>query len=375
MLTSRYGAGYGMGYSSYKEATYLSKLGHEVTVAHCNEHIEDYTHDNITTIHIPNKKIILLDFVYFYFKLKKLPPSVINKFDIVYIQSLEYGLLDFNKIKVPIFYFSRSTIIGINKTIAKKHSLLKKINNKILIILEKRCLNYAGTVLVKSEIMRKEVHSLYNISKDKIKTIIGGIDIKDYHKEDALTKNETKNKYSIPGDKKIILYIGRIVPQKGLVYLIYSALLLFEKRKDFVIVVAGENTDNEYTKEIKKIINNSKQSKNFYFLGHIDQLKTQSIFNIADCVVTPSLYEPFGMVNLQAAYLNKPIITTSVVGSLDILKKYKNLIIIEPKSINNLADGINKVLEKNKHAQNINFDEYSWKNVTKKLINIFNNIK
>ena len=116
MLTSRFGSGYGMGYSSYKEAKSFADLGHEVTVAHCNLDIDVYVDNRMKFIYLPIRKTKFIDFVFFYFSLRTFFKKVIkvNKFDLIYIQSLEFGLLNLSAIKQPIFYFSRSSMIGLN---------------------------------------------------------------------------------------------------------------------------------------------------------------------------------------------------------------------------------------------------------------------
>ena len=72
MLTSRFGSGYGMGYSSYKEARCFADLNHDVTVVHCNPDIDDYFDKRIKFIHLPIKKIKFVDFILFYLALKRL---------------------------------------------------------------------------------------------------------------------------------------------------------------------------------------------------------------------------------------------------------------------------------------------------------------
>lgn len=378
MLTSRFGSGYGMGYSSYKEAQYFSDLNHDITVVHCNSDIDDYFNKRIKFIHLPIKKTKFVDFILFYFALKKLMKKInIDDFDVIYLQSLEFGLLELSKIKKPIFYFSRSTMLGLQKALQKenvKKSFLNKINHAILVFLEKRCMNYAKLVFVKSKVMLDEVADLYHINHQKIILITGGIDKEDFKADAVKDSKEFKKKWSISSSSKIILYAGRIIPQKGLIYLIKATLRLLNDY-DFVVIVAGLCGDKNYQNLINKQLND--HTKSFLFLGHINQLEMSHIFNLADCVVTPSLYEPFGMVNLQAAFLGKAVITTDITGSIDVLQNYHGLTVANAGSVKEIEHSLKKILlnKKNKDAWLFNFDCYSWQNVANKIITLFKTIK
>lgn len=379
MLTSRYGFGYGMGYSAYKEALSLADLGCSVTVVHCynSPEINMFSDPRVNIIYLPIMETPIIGFFVYYFKFRKFLKSIlkVQKFDLIYIQSLEFGLINMKKIDIPIFYFSRSTMIGLYKTLKGEginKSFLDNIVYLVLVGLEKRCLKYAKLILVKSKIMAKEVESLYNINSQKIITIAGGIDAANFKILDSALSDNLKKRLSLPSSTKIILYAGRIVPQKGLIYLIKAALQLMET-DNFVVVIAGTETDNHYSRSITKLLENNIHKKSFYFLGHINQMKMSSIFNLVDCVVTPSLYEPFGMVNLQAAFLGKAVITTNTTGSIEVLQSYQRLTVVKPGSVEALRFPLEKILliKKPIDLRPFDFSQYSWMNVTRRILSIF----
>ena len=379
MLTSRFGFGYGMGYSAYKEATAFISLGHSVTVVHCysNPEITHFYDPRITFIYLPIKKIPLIGFLMYFFKLKKLfnEKININFFDSIYIQSLEFGLLDLARIKRPIFYFARSTMRGMQQALQNekvKISLFSKIINLVLVVLERRCMYYSKIIFVKSPKMVSEVSSLYDINPNKLVVITGGIDDKDFQLQSELSCTEFRRKLKIPLNVPLVLYAGRIVPQKGLIYLIEASLHLF-REINFVVVVAGANLSESYYAKIKQLLDNNKYQKSFYFLGHIDQRDMSLVLNAADCLVTPSFYEPFGMINLQAAFLNKKVITTDVTGSVDALANYAQMKIVKSGSSTAIELALREVLSwKNKSNQTfVDFRMYSWRNVAEQLMRYF----
>lgn len=379
MLTSRFGFGYGMGYSAYKEATSLASLGHAVTVVHCysSPEIAHFDDPRITLIYLPMEKIPLIGFLKYFFELKKFfcKKLCIRDFDSIYIQSLEFGLLDLSKIKIPVFYYARSTMRGLKQALrneGKKNSFYAKIIHLVLVALERRCMRYSKTIFVKSRKMVSEVSSLYGVPSNKIAIITGGIDEKDFQIESESSCEAFKRKFKIPPDVLVVLYAGRIVPQKGLSYLIEASLTLL-REKDFVVVIAGVEVDASYYAKVKLQLENSPHQNSFFFLGHVEQREMSFVLNSADCLVTPSIYEPFGMVNLQAAFLNKNIITTDVTGSADLLANYEKIKIVPASSSAAIESALRGLLSgKTKKSQMpFDFRSYSWENVAEQLTYYF----
>lgn len=379
MLTSRFGFGYGMGYSAYKEATALVSLGHSVTVVHCysSPEIAHFYDQRITLIHLPMGRIPLIGFFMYVFKLKKFfnDKQRIKDFDSIYIQSLEFGLLDLSRIKIPVFYYTRSTMRGLQQALrneGKKMSLFAKIIHLVLVTLECRCMRYSKMIFVKSRKMVSEISCLYHIHPNKLAVISGGIDDKDFQIQSESSCEAFKRNFKIPLGVPIVLYAGRIVPQKGLSYLIEASLTLL-REINFVIVIAGTGVNQSYYTKVKQQLDNSMYQKSFYFLGHIDQRDMSMVLNSADCLVTPSIYEPFGMVNLQAAFLNISIITTEVTGSVDLLTDYENIKIVSAGSSTAIEIALKQVLLLKSPVDQLPIDlsDYSWRSVAKQLLRYF----
>lgn len=375
IFSSFYGSGYGLGYSAYKEINEFFEKGHDITVVYIDKIENIRQNEKIKFIHLPKISKPFFDIIDYYIKLKKFfAKNNLNNYDIIYIQSIEFGLLNFSKIKTPIFYFSRSTIKGISDCYRRygvKVSLTKKIINALLIILEKRLLYYCSNVFVKSNLMAEELIKFYNIQTKKIRVIYGGIDDRDFKKIFLTTNiNDLKKRYGINLKNHVLIYAGRIVPQKGLIYLIQS-LKLLKKDNNFCLLVAGKAFDFLYFESIKKYIEANNLNDKIQFIGHINQFDMYKLLNLSSVVISPSLYEPFGMINIQAAFLDKVIITTESVGSNEILKKYNKIIVVKPASPSELADGIKKAMLLCNIKSNNNFYNYSWEKAAHEILNLF----
>jgi len=367
-----------MGYSAYKEASAFVARGHVVTVIHCNANVVSFECPGINLQFLPSIKTPIIDFVYLFFSLKKVFKTVnISSFDVVYIQSLEFGLMNLKNINKPIFYFARSTMLGMRKVLDyEDHKLigLQKLNFNILVWLEKRCLHYSRNVFIKSRLMAKELNQLYDVTLGKMKVISGGVDSNDF----VLTKldvvEQVRKSLRLSNNSIVLLYAGRIVPQEGLIYLVQAVLALLSKH-NIELVIAGEATNKSYLNKIISIIDRTSYKNVFHFIGHVNQLEMSKVYSLANCLVMPSLYEPFGMVALQAAFLGKSVITSSVAGVIEVLEKYDNCRVVGQVSVGSLKKAILEFIEEErKNDQGLDLNSLTWEKVAKNMINNFKSI-
>lgn len=372
MMTSRYGVGYGMGYSSYKEATGLAELGHDVTVVHLNERVDIYSAPRVMLLHLCPPTLPIADFDAFGEQLHCFATTCldISTFDVLYIQSLEFGVWDFEHFCLPVFYFARSTMRGLRRALAKETwcKLPPQDLHNSLVSLEFRCMDRATTVIVKSDGMKMEVAELYGVPKVRIRVVSGGIDCVDFRHPSAPEVAAFRRRLMLSDGIHTLLYAGRIVPQKGLHRMLNAASFL-RRDFEFVILVAGAAPDPDYFARITSQVRESAKSLKVVFLGHIDQFEMPTVLSGSDCLVTPSTYEPFGMVNLQAALLGKRVIATKACGAFE----YAGMQRVAPESVEALVAAMRSVLvaEPGCETNHLEHQRYSWLNVVNDLTTCF----
>ncbi len=154
-----------------------------------------------------------------------------------------------------------------------------------------------------------------------------------------------KTKYKLE-DKKIILFLGRIVKVKGLNYLIESFSMLEKDEKSVFLIIAGEGPERtKYEKFAKEL-----GVKNILFTGRISKKEISSYYKVCDIFVLPSIfykqsYEPWGLVINEAMAFSKPVIATNAVGSsVDMIKNEYNGYVVEEKNVEELYRAIKRVL-------------------------------
>ena len=146
--------------------------------------------------------------------------------------------------------------------------------------------------------------------------------------KDITERQKSRRSLAVRKDDKWILFAGRIVPVKGLYYLLVALSKIVQINKYIKLLIVGHSTKSQYIKVIHRLINHYKLQNYVIFTGYVPQKHMGKYYNSCDMVIVPSTYEPFGMVNIQALATNKPLITTDIVGSLEIIKNYPPLRVV-----------------------------------------------
>lgn len=192
---------------------------------------------------------------------------------------------------------------------------------------------------------------------------------------------ETKNLLKIDlenfeKEEKFILFLGRIHPKKGIDLLINAFNRL--KDKDIKLKIAGP--ENSYTKELKKLANSLGISSRVEFLGKIIGKEKFLLYKNAHVFVAPSHSEVIGMVNLEAAIMSTPVITTWQTG---LYTEWNNEggILINP-NINELENALEKSIswslqeriDRGEKLKNFVINNYSWEKNVYKWNNLYNDL-
>jgi rhamnosyl/mannosyltransferase len=131
------------------------------------------------------------------------------------------------------------------------------------------------------------------------------------------------------GDRKTVLFVGRIVPYKGVEYLIKAVELaksVYNEEFNLLLLGGGEGKSitnkSKYYQYIQELAKKSSVSSNIRFVGRIEGNQLTSYYSIADTVVLPSIMrgEAFGTVLLEALACGTPVIASDVTGVKDVLK-------------------------------------------------------
>lgn len=211
------------------------------------------------------------------------------------------------------------------------HPLLKKA--KIIIATSP---NYVAG----SEILQKY--------KNKVKSIPYSVDLNLFKMDKSNKKilEELKEKYA---GKNVILFVGRLVPYKGLKFLINSMTEVAKKINNVKLLIIG---DGILKYELKEYVVELGLNDWVEFIPGMANEKLPPYYSLSDIFILPSIYksEAFGIVQLEAMACGKPVVSTNVFGSGISFANKNNVtgFIVEPENSSQLASTIIKMLENNK---------------------------
>jgi len=210
-------------------------------------------------------------------------------------------------------------------------SFLTKIYEMIFL---KFIVNSVKSIIVPSEFSKKEIIENYKVPRSKVIRIPNFLTF-----GNLKTRLNFKKKYKL---KKYILFVGRFSVEKGLEYLLKSFRLILKRKEGIKLVIIGGKRG--YIKIISELIKNFGLEKNVILLSNVSDEEVYSAFKFAELVVIPSIYEPFGIVALEAMYFGKPIVAFRIGGIGEIVKNGLNGILVEERDIEKLSEAISKVL-------------------------------
>ena len=209
-------------------------------------------------------------------------------------------------------------------------------------------LTYESTeVIVNSNYMKRELQCLFGLPFEKINVAPNGININMFN---GVEKDyEFRRQYALDNEK-IILFIGRLVYEKGVQHLIAAMPKILGGYHDAKLVIAGKGGMID---ELKAQVNFMGLGNKVYFTGYMDQKQVCKMYKCADISVFPSTYEPFGIVALEAMLSGTPVVVSDIGGLNEIVEHGVDGMKSYAGNPNSLADSILGLLYNPALADNV----------------------
>lgn len=308
-------------------------------------------------------------------------------------ENLQYDVLDCH------YYLSGIVAQQINSRMQKKLPIIQSFHTLALlknlvartkfekesidrVYAEKDLVNNADLLIVPSENERQYLKHFYEANEAKTRVLIPGVNKSTFYQMD---QTEAKQKIGADIDHKILLFVGRIKPLKGLDQLIYALKILKQQGKQVpcLWIVGGDSKDDkadvvEEIENLKTLIKFLELDCFVKFTAQKTQEELLYYYNAADVLVMPSHYESFGMVSLEAMSCGTPVITTNVTGISHLIEDSDLL-----TSVNNpldLAEKIQNLIEDDEYRAQLSQEvleatkDYSWENLAKLLVHEYNSL-
>jgi starch synthase len=182
--------------------------------------------------------------------------------------------------------------------------------------LEKTALEMADAVIAVSAQTKADVERLFKIKADRLHVIYNGIDLDEYRKLDSTA---ALVRYGIDPKRPFLLFVGRITRQKGIVHLVRA--IEFMDTGFQIVLCAGAPDTPEIGAEMKEAVEKMKAKRSgiIWIDKMVDKQTVSELYSHAAVFCCPSIYEPFGIINLEAMACETAVVATAVGGIKEVV--------------------------------------------------------
>lgn len=259
--------------------------------------------------------------------------------------------------------------------------------------IEETAYKNADGVVAVSESMKKDVRELYGVPEDRIQVIPNGIDPEEYRptdRPDVLTKN------GIDPARPFVLFVGRITRQKGIIHLVNAIPHMDDGTQ--VVLCAGAPDTDEIAREMENAVSEAKAagSRDVVWIDKmLPRDEVIAIYSAAAVFVCPSVYEPFGIINLEAMACETAVVASAVGGipSIVVDGETGTLVPLQPRGpadfepidppqfSRDLAGAVNELMRDEERRREMGrrgrervLERYSWRAVARQTLDFYNRL-
>jgi glycosyltransferase involved in cell wall biosynthesis len=237
--------------------------------------------------------------------------------------------------------------------------------------LEEESAKNATLTVTISKYSRRKITQFYGVDEAKIRIVPNGVDTQKFKP----SKNCEQLKRQIGIDNKLcVLFVGRLIPRKGLHYLVKAAKQIIKEFNQTKFLIAGNGPQRN---SLISHLENMNLTSNFLFLGDVNENTLPALYNCADIFVLPSIQEGLGIALLEAQATAKPIVAFDVGGVSEAVLDKESGLLVKPDS-RKLADAIMKLLasfslreKMGRRGREFVVNRFSWDVCAKKMLQVY----
>jgi len=235
----------------------------------------------------------------------------------------------------------------------------------------------AWRVITCSRFMHDEVREYFNVPLDKIDVVPNGVDTAPFDELNRVDLTEFRARWARP-DERIVFNVGRVVEEKGAHLIVEAAPRVLAEMPNVKFIIAGKGWLVDRLRQ--RVWELGVQDK-VNIAGFVSDADRNRLFKVADAAIFPSLYEPFGIVALEAMAAQCPVIVSEVGGLKEVVQHDVTGVTIYPNNVESLAWGVLHTLRDPKRARaraakayRMVKREYNWDRIAEQTIAIYERI-
>ena len=199
----------------------------------------------------------------------------------------------------------------------------------------------ATLVVTIGKYSRSKILQFYKVDPAKIRIVPNGVDTQRFQPAGDCQNVRERIRAS---DRQIVLFVGRLIPRKGLSYLVEAAKRIIKERRETLFVIVGNGPQKSH---LVSDVESAGLAGNFVFLGDVSDEELPKIYRCCDVFALPSVQEGQGIVLLEAQASAKPVVAFNVSGVAEALRDGETGLLVRPADSTALAKALLKLLSDN----------------------------
>ena len=259
---------------------------------------------------------------------------------------------------------------------------------------ERNAMEYADAVIAVSARMKDAILDAYpRISPDKVHVVLNGIDTELWYPRPTWEESKEQNGWSVLEElgvdpsRPMVAFVGRITRQKGVAHLVKAASLFDDGVQ--LVLCAGAPDTPEIAKETEQLVHDLQEKRDgiFWVQDMLPKEKIQEILTAADSFVCPSIYEPLGIVNLEAMACGTAVVASDVGGIPEVVVDGETGTLVhydesDPEGFERgIAAAVNNMVADRDRATKIGQagkrraeDVFSWENIAQQTVEVYKSL-
>jgi glycosyltransferase involved in cell wall biosynthesis len=240
--------------------------------------------------------------------------------------------------------------------------------------LERELAQNSGIIVTVSKYSVRKILTYYGVEESKIRIVPNGVDCERFRPR--VGSEELKRQLGLTNNRAV-LFVGRLIPRKGLNYLVEAAEQIVKEADNVKFVIAG---DGPMRDSLVAWLKRLEILDKFIFLGDVSDAMLPELYNCADIFALPSIQEGQGIALLEAQASGKPVVAFNVGAVSESIMEGQTGFLYEPNSqrlssslLRLLADA---PLREKMGAKGREFvcDNYSWALCSRKMCQVYSEI-
>lgn len=259
---------------------------------------------------------------------------------------------------------------------------------------ERNAMEYADAVIAVSARMKDAILDAYpRISPDKVHVVLNGIDTELWYPRPTWEESKEQNGWSVLEElgvdpsRPMVAFVGRITRQKGVAHLVKAASLFDDGVQ--LVLCAGAPDTPEIAKETEQLVHDLQEKRDgiFWVQDMLPKEKIQEILTAADSFVCPSIYEPLGIVNLEAMACGTAVVASDVGGIPEVVVDGETGTLVhydesDPEGFERgIATAVNNMVADRDRAAKVGQagkkraeDVFSWENIAEQTVEVYKSL-